>query len=38
VELGRLVRLGAWGEGMSAHFRDPDGSSLGFISYASGTR
>lgn len=35
VELGPLERFGAKGAGMSIYFRDPDGSLLEFISYAS---
>lgn len=35
VELGPVTRLGAKGEGQSVYFRDPDGSLLEFISYAS---
>ena len=35
IELGPLERFGAKGPGMSVYFRDPDGSLLEFISYAS---
>ena len=35
VELGPLIRNGARGRGTSVYFRDPDGSLLEFISYAS---
>lgn len=33
VELGPVARFGAGGRGTSVYFRDPDGSSLEFISY-----
>lgn len=35
IDLGPLERFGAKGPGMSVYFRDPDGSLLEFISYAS---
>ena len=35
AELGPVARRGARGEGQSVYFRDPDGSLLEFISYAS---
>jgi catechol 2,3-dioxygenase-like lactoylglutathione lyase family enzyme len=35
IELGPVKRFGAGGEGSSVYFRDPDGSLLEFISYAS---
>ncbi len=35
IELGPLQRFGAKGHGTSVYFRDPDGSLLEFISYAS---
>ena len=35
VEMGPVERRGARGVGMSLYFRDPDGSLLEFISYAS---
>ena len=35
VELGPLTRSGVHGPGTSVYFRDPDGSLLEFISYAS---
>lgn len=35
VELGPVPRNGAKGAGTSVYFRDPDGSLLEFISYAS---
>jgi catechol 2,3-dioxygenase-like lactoylglutathione lyase family enzyme len=35
VELGPAARAGAKGQGVSVYFRDPDGSLLEFISYAS---
>ncbi|MFN8474539.1 MAG: VOC family protein [Anaerolineae bacterium] len=35
VELGPVARSGARGSGMSVYFRDPDGSLLEFISYAT---
>jgi catechol 2,3-dioxygenase-like lactoylglutathione lyase family enzyme len=35
IELGPVKRFGAAGEGTSVYFRDPDGSLLEFISYAS---
>jgi len=35
IELGPVKRFGAGGEGTSVYFRDPDGSLLEFISYAS---
>ena len=35
VELGPVARVGAGGEGTSVYFRDPDGSLLEFISYAT---
>jgi catechol 2,3-dioxygenase-like lactoylglutathione lyase family enzyme len=35
VELGPLQRFGAKGHGASVYFRDPDGSLLEFISYAT---
>ena len=35
VEVGPVVRTGVKGKGMSVYFRDPDGSLLEFISYAS---
>jgi catechol 2,3-dioxygenase-like lactoylglutathione lyase family enzyme len=35
VELGPVARTGAKGHGVSVYFRDPDGSLLEFISYAS---
>jgi catechol 2,3-dioxygenase-like lactoylglutathione lyase family enzyme len=35
VELGPVERHGAGGHGWSVYFRDPDGSLLEFISYAS---
>jgi catechol 2,3-dioxygenase-like lactoylglutathione lyase family enzyme len=38
VELGPIVRFGARGEGISVYLRDPDGSLLEFVSYASGAR
>jgi catechol 2,3-dioxygenase-like lactoylglutathione lyase family enzyme len=37
IETGPAPRTGARGEGVSVYFRDPDGSLLEFISYASGT-
>ena len=36
VEEGPVTRNGAKGEGRSVYFRDPDGSLLEFISYATG--
>jgi len=33
VELGPVPRAGARGDGVSVHFRDPDGALLEFISY-----
>jgi catechol 2,3-dioxygenase-like lactoylglutathione lyase family enzyme len=35
VELGPVERHGAGGPGMSVYFRDPDGSLMEFIAYAS---
>jgi catechol 2,3-dioxygenase-like lactoylglutathione lyase family enzyme len=35
IELGPVERLGARGSGTSVYFRDPDGSLLELISYAS---
>jgi catechol 2,3-dioxygenase-like lactoylglutathione lyase family enzyme len=35
VELGPVERFGALGDGKSVYFRDPDGSLMEFISYAS---
>jgi catechol 2,3-dioxygenase-like lactoylglutathione lyase family enzyme len=35
VEMGPVERRGARGVGTSLYFRDPDGSLLEFISYAS---
>jgi len=35
VELGPIERFGARGAGTSVYFRDPDGSLLEFIAYAS---
>lgn len=35
AELGPVARRGVRGEGQSVYFRDPDGSLLEFISYAS---
>ena len=35
VEEGPVIRNGARGQGNSVYFRDPDGSLLEFISYAS---
>jgi catechol 2,3-dioxygenase-like lactoylglutathione lyase family enzyme len=35
VELGPVERFGALGDGQSVYFRDPDGSLMEFISYAS---
>jgi catechol 2,3-dioxygenase-like lactoylglutathione lyase family enzyme len=35
IEQGPLERFGVKGPGMSVYFRDPDGSLLEFISYAS---
>jgi catechol 2,3-dioxygenase-like lactoylglutathione lyase family enzyme len=35
VELGPVRRTGAGGKGTSVYFRDPDGSLMEFISYAS---
>jgi catechol 2,3-dioxygenase-like lactoylglutathione lyase family enzyme len=35
IETGPVARLGARGRGASVYFRDPDGSLLEFISYAS---
>jgi catechol 2,3-dioxygenase-like lactoylglutathione lyase family enzyme len=35
VEEGPVARDGAGGEGQSVYFRDPDGSLMEFISYAS---
>ena len=35
IETGPVARAGARGEGISVYFRDPDGSLLEFISYAS---
>jgi catechol 2,3-dioxygenase-like lactoylglutathione lyase family enzyme len=36
VEEGPVTRFGARGTGTSVYFRDPDGSLLEFISYATG--
>jgi catechol 2,3-dioxygenase-like lactoylglutathione lyase family enzyme len=33
IELGPVPRFGAFGEGASVYFRDPDGSLMEFISY-----
>jgi catechol 2,3-dioxygenase-like lactoylglutathione lyase family enzyme len=33
IELGPVPRTGAYGDGISVYFRDPDGSLLEFISY-----
>jgi len=38
VELGPVTRSGAKGAGTSVYFRDPDGSLLEFISYATASR
>jgi catechol 2,3-dioxygenase-like lactoylglutathione lyase family enzyme len=38
VEVGPVTRHGAQGQGTSVYFRDPDGSLLEFISYASELR
>lgn len=35
IERGPMQRFGARGQGTSVYFRDPDGSLLEFISYAS---
>ena len=35
IEVGPVPRQGAKGQGTSVYFRDPDGSLLEFISYAS---
>jgi catechol 2,3-dioxygenase-like lactoylglutathione lyase family enzyme len=35
VEVGPVVRSGVKGKGISVYFRDPDGSLMEFISYAS---
>ena len=35
IELGPVARRGARGTGTSIYFRDPDGSLLEFISYAT---
>jgi catechol 2,3-dioxygenase-like lactoylglutathione lyase family enzyme len=35
IEQGPMQRFGAKGAGTSVYFRDPDGSLLEFISYAS---
>jgi catechol 2,3-dioxygenase-like lactoylglutathione lyase family enzyme len=37
IELGPVPRKAARGNGTSVYFRDPDGSLLEFISYASGS-
>ena len=35
VEVGPVIRSGVKGKGVSVYFRDPDGSLMEFISYAS---